>query len=211
MRSTVRWMSMAALALAACGPAAPASPTAAPTVVPPPSAIVEPTAISEPTDTPVPALPFEAATYTDAAAGFEFDYPASWIVGPTEGQSRGGITAFTSWDRPSDVLPGETPPGETRLDATVQQWDPKGDLEAFLAQRMGAWSASSITIVSEERSTLADGRPTASYVVQGSDGAQAYFFFTVLGGDYLVLSGSGDLALLAEIAATLRRTAPSDY
>jgi len=210
MRSTVRWMSMAALALAACSPAAAASPTALPTEAPP-VATSAPTTPPQPTETLPPALSFEPATYTDTTAGFTFEYPASWTVGPTEGQSRGGITAFTSWDRPSDVLPGETPPGETRLDATIQLWDPKGDLEAFLTQRMAAWSASGITVVSETRSTLADGRPTASYVVQGSDGAQAYFFFTTLGGDYLVLSGSGDLAILAEIAGTLRGVTASDY
>jgi hypothetical protein len=44
----------------------------------------------------------------------------------------------------------------------------------------------------------------AAFIVAGSDGAQGYFFFTTLGDDYLVLSGSGDLALLAEIAHTVR-------
>ena len=211
MRSTVRWIWIAAAGLAACGRATAASPAPRPTEAPQPSAIVEPSALPEPTATPAPALSFEAATYTDAAAGFEFDYPAPWTVGPTEQQSRAGITAFTSWDRPSDVLPGEIPPGETRMDATVQLWDPKGDLEAFLAQRTGAWSASGNTVVSEERSTLADGRSTASYVVRDSDGALAYFFFTTLGDDYLVLSGSGDLVLLAEIAGTLRGVTADEY
>ena len=109
-------------------------------------------------------------------------------------------------------LRGEIPPGETRHGRdTVQLWDPKGDLEAFLAQRTGAWSASGNTVVSEERSTLADGRSTASYVVRNFDGALAYFFFTTLGDDYLVLSGSGDLVLLAEIAGTLRGVTADEY
>jgi hypothetical protein len=163
----------------------------------------------EPTAT-VPAGPaFEATTYRNETSAFEFDYPAGWFVGPVEQYSRGGITAFTSWERPTDVLPGETPPGETRFDATVQLWDPQNDLEAFIAQRRMAWDASSIVVQSEEEWVLSDGRPARAFVVAGADGIEAYFFFTTIGDDYLVLSGSGDLALLAEIAHTVRPlTAP---
>jgi hypothetical protein len=157
------------------------------------------------TETPAPAAPsFEAEVYRDATAGFEFVYPAAWVVGPIQQYSRGGVTPFTSWERPTDVLPDAAPPGETRLDTTVQLWDPTGDLEAFLAQRAGAWDASGIAVLAEERWTLEDGRPGAGFVVEGVDGAQAYFFFTTIGDKYLVLSGEGDLALLAEIAHTVR-------
>ena len=97
------------------------------------------------------------------------------------------------------------------MDATVQLWDPKGDLEAFIVQRQTAWQASGIAVLDERRWSLEDGRTAVSFVVEGSDGAQGYFFFTTVGDDHLVLSGSGDLALLAEIAGTVRRTAPSDY
>jgi len=157
-----------------------------------------------PTATLLPALSFEPAVYRDPSAGFEFDYPAGWTVGPLEQHSRGGITPFTSWARPTDVLPDATPPGETRLDATVQLWDPTGDLDAFLEQRRGAWSASGITVISEQSLTHEDGRPAMALVVQGVDGAQAFFFFTTIGDKYLVLSGEGDLDLLAEIARTVR-------
>jgi hypothetical protein len=164
-----------------------------------------PTAASlEPTS--VPGLSFEAVAFTDAVAGFEFDYPVGWVVGPVEQQSRGGITAFTSWDRPTDVLPNETPAGETRMDAVVQLWDPKGDLEAFVEQRSKAWDASGIVVTPQEEWTLADGRPAKSFLLQASNGAQSYIFFTTLGDKYLVLSGEGDLALLAEIAHTVRPT-----
>lgn len=197
---------LAAATLAACaGPRAetPASlptQTYAPPVTEPPAA--------EPTAT-VPAGPtFEATTYRNETSGFEFDYPAGWTVGPDEQYSRGGITAFTSWERPTDVLPGEAPPGETRFDATVQVWDPKGDLEAFVAQRMLAWDASGIAVQSQEEWLLSDGRPARAFIVAGSDGAEAYFFLTTIGDDYLVLSGSGDLALLAEIAHTVRPLSP---
>jgi len=46
--------------------------------------------------------------------------------------------------------------------------------------------------------------------VHGSDGAQGYFFFTTIGERYLVLSGDGDLALLAGIARAVR-PAPLEY
>lgn len=190
----------AAAALAACGPVdAPATPP--PTDAPPPAADL-PTAAPEPTPPPGPS--FEAAAYRDEAAGFEFDYPADWFVGPVEQYSRGGITAFTSWERPTDVLPDATPPGETRLDVTVQLWDPTGELEAFVQQRKGAWDASGISVVSQEEWTLADGRPARAFAVAGSDGSQAYFFFTTIGDKVLVLSGDGDLSLLEEIAHTVR-------
>jgi hypothetical protein len=167
-----------------------------------PAATAVPT--EAPTAPPAPSLSFEAELYRDASAGFEFDHPATWVVGPVQQYSRGGITAFTSWDRPTDVLPDAAPPGETRLDATVQLWDPTGDLEAFLAQRHLAWEASGITSLSEERWALEDGREAVGYVVEGTDGEQAYFFFTTIGDRYLVLSGTGDLGVLAEIAHTVR-------
>jgi hypothetical protein len=164
--------------------------------------------MAEPTPTTPPGPSFEAATYRNETSGFELDYPAGWVVGPDQQYSRGGITPFTSWERPTDVLPGENPPGETRFDATVQLWDPKGDLPAFLEQRRMAWDGSGIVVLSQEEWSLSDGRPVRAFVVAGSDGAQAYFFFTTIGDDYLVLSGSGDLALLAEIAHTVRPLHP---
>lgn len=160
------------------------------------------TTVPEPTAIPLPS--FEVMTYTDSSAGFAFDYPAGWVVGPLEQHSRGGITPFTSWERPSDVLPDQTPPGETRLDAVVQLWDPKGDLEAFVQQRMSAWEGSGISVTPQETWTLSDGRMAKSFVVQGVGGDQGYSFFTTLGDKYLVLSGEGDLVLLAEIAHTVR-------
>jgi hypothetical protein len=96
------------------------------------------------------------------------------------------------------------------MDVTVQLWDPTGDLDAFLGQRHLAWDASGIAVLSEERWELEDDRAAAALVVEGSDGAQAYFFFTTIGDRYLVLSGGGDLALLAEIAHSVRPV-PLEY
>ena len=55
-----------------------------------------------------------------------------------------------------------------------------------------AWDASGIAVISEERWTLEDDRAAA------------------IGDRYLVLSGDGDLALLSEIAHTVR-PAPLEY
>ena len=164
----------------------------------------KPTATAAPTDTPIPAPPFELTTYRDEAAGFEFDYPVGWMYDGGEGQSRGYYVQFYSWDwKPGDPI-DPLPVGGTVLSVTVQLWDPKNDLEAFISHRKTAWDASGLSILSEERITLAGERPAAQFIVQGSDGAQAYFLLTINGENYLVLSGNGDLELLAAISHTLR-------
>lgn len=166
--------------------------------------VSESTGTPLPTETPVPQPAFEATTYRDEEAGFEFDYPIGWAFDPGEHQARGYYIQFYSWDwqpgEPIDSLSS----GETVLSVTVQLWDPKNDLEAFINQRELAWDSSGISILDEERLTLAGDRPAAQYIVQGVDGSQAFFLLTTNGEDYLVLSGNGDLSLLAEIAQTLR-------
>ncbi len=189
------------LLLAACGPSNPSIPITTATE-PPASMTPTSTATSEPT--PTQALSFQSTTYRDEVAGFEFDYPASWTVGPSEQYSRGGITAFSSWSRPNDVLPDETPPGETRLDAAVMLWDPTNDLDAYVEQRMRALLDSGLTLVSQETWILTGGRTAEAFVVESNEGRQFFSFFTTIADKYLVLSGDGDLALLAEIAKTVR-------
>jgi hypothetical protein len=166
--------------------------------------IIEPTTTPLPTQTPLPQPAFEATTYRDDQAGFEFDYPVGWTFDPGEHQSRGYYVQFYSWDwQPGDPI-DPLPEGGTVFSITVQLWDPKNDLEAFINQRKLAWDSSGTSILSEERLTLAGDRPAAQFVVQGVDGSQAFFLLTTNGEDYLVLSGNGDLSLLAEIVKTLR-------
>ncbi|HET7011799.1 MAG TPA: hypothetical protein VFI11_13565 [Anaerolineales bacterium] len=196
--------------LAACTTPTPAAPTDAPTLPPADTAVPEPSPTGEPAPTEAPDLSFEPATFQDDVAGFAFEYPAAWMVEKNvTGGSRGSVSQLTSWQHPPGGIT-EVPADGTVLDVTVQLWDPKGDLAAFIAQRKGAWEASGISIVSTQALTLEGGQAAESYVVQGSDGAQSFFFFTTLGDDYLVLSGSGDLALLAEIAGTVRLL-PASY
>lgn len=206
-RWALAFMLLASVALGACTGSMPLAAT--PTVVPPTVAVAPTVTAVAPTE--VPPMPtassrpsFEATTYRDEVAGFEFDYPQGWYVGPVEHQSRGGITAFTSWERPTDVFPDTLPAGETRLDVVVQLWDPKGDLDAFVQQRMLAWESSGSPAVSQGEWALADGRMAKSFIITGADGTKSYVFLTTLGDKYLTISGLGDLALVAEIAHTVR-------
>jgi hypothetical protein len=69
----------------------------------------------------------------------------------------------------------------------------------------GAWSASGIQILSEEEVTLGgDQRAVVLMVRSEADLEEAFFLATLAGDEYLVLSGSGDLELLKEIALTGR-------
>jgi len=157
-----------------------------------------------PTVSPIPEAFSPKATYQDTNNNFEFDYPEGWAFDDGEQQSRGYYVQFYSWDWQPGEIVETTPAGETVLSVTVNYWDPKNDLEAFVDQRKIAWDASGISILSEERIILDGERPAAQFTVQGADGAQAFFLFTTIGEQYLTLSGNGDLGLLADIAHTLR-------
>lgn len=97
-----------------------------------------------------------------------------------------------------------TPFGETILSVTVNYWDPKNDLEAFVNQRKLALDSSGNSILTEERITLADDLPAVQFTLQGPEGTQSYFLFTTVGEQCLTFSGSGNLGLLSDIAHTLK-------
>lgn len=161
---------------------------------------LEPTVIPTPTKTPVSALSFDASTYRDETANFEFDYPSDWSLDPSSRVGpRGAQALLTSPGTTVETLAE----GGSRLAITTYLWDPKNDLDAYIAQRKLAWSASGFTILSEEQWTLAGDRRAAAYVITTTE-EQSLFMLTTIGDDYLVLSGNGDLNLLLEIAKTLR-------
>ena len=152
----------------------------------------------------VPELFFPKTTYQDTTNNFEFDYPSSWAFDGGEQHSRGYYVQFYSWDwQPGEIIE-TTPLGETILSVTVNYWDPKNDLEAFVNQRKLALDSSGNSILTEERITLADDLPAVQLTLQGTDGTQSYFLFTTVGEQYLTFSGSGDLGLLADIAHTIK-------
>jgi len=185
---------LSACTQASAGPAT--APTAEPTISAP--------SLTTPESSPTEEATFETILYRNDAAGFEFVHPAGWTVGPDEIYARGGITAFTSWERPADVLPEETPPGETRLDVTVLRWDPESALDEYIEVRLTAWEASAIAVLSREDLTLSTGQAAVIVLTESIDGNQGFFFLTTLADRYLILSGEGDIDLLAAIAATVR-------
>lgn len=99
-----------------------------------PAPVVEPTKTVKSTPTVKPTLiatamplppqvSFKAATYRDKSAGFEFDYPASWVLPDQTWQGdRGSVVQLTASGKP-------------RLDITVLRWDPTNNLQAFVGRR----------------------------------------------------------------------------
>jgi len=196
--------------LVACGAPGRVEPTAAPTMLPTIAPTTAPTpepptpaATSEPTAAPVAEarpLSFTPATYTDARAGFELDYPATWTLDPSSQIGvRGGQALLLSPGTTAETVAS----GGTRVSITTYLWDPKNDLDAYVAQRKVAWAASGFAITREEQWPLADGRTAYVFVVQTPE-QPTFTLLTTIGQDYLQIGGDGDAALVEEIAHTLR-------
>ena len=182
-------------------------PAVAPTEVPPTPEPPTPTAAEptvEPTTAPVPEEPqplsFTPATYVDERAGFAFDYPADWTLDPTSQiGARGGFALLTSPGATAEILPD----GSTRASISTYLWDPKRDIDAYIAQRKIAWDASGFAIISEAGWQLADGRDVRIFIVNTPE-HPVYNIFTTIGDDYLQIGVEGDMALTEEIAHSLR-------
>lgn len=189
--------------LAACGPASSQPPTDLPT--PLVFSTREPTATIISSETPGMAqVSFEPATYRDETAGFELDYPSSWTADPPQvGGDRGYFAQITSWSRNPGELPEEIPAGGTIMSINVLLWDPKNALDEFIDVRKQAWAAPGFEILLEEEWTLAGDWKAFRFLIQTPD-EEAFFLITTVGERYLLLSGTGDLDLLVEIARTLR-------
>jgi hypothetical protein len=164
-----------------------------------------PTAAIVPSETPTSVpVSLEPATYRDASAGFEFDYPSSWTAdSPQVGGDRGTISQITSWSRVPGELPESVPDGETILSISVLMWDPKYALDEFVAARKEGWKMSEYELLLEEKVALAGDQDVYRFVIQTPWG-QDFYLITTAGDRYLLLSGSGDMDLLGEIAGTLR-------
>lgn len=189
--------------LAACGPASSQPPTDLPT--PLVSSTREPTATIIPSETPgITQVSFEPATYRDETAGFELDYPSSWTADPPQvGGDRGYFAQITSWSRNPGELPEDIPAGGTIMSITVLLWDPKNALEEFIDLRKQTWADPNTEILLEEEWTLAGDWKAFRFLIQTPD-EEAFFLITTIGERYLLISGTGELDLLAEIASTLR-------
>lgn len=150
-------------------------------------------------------LSFTPAVYRIEEIGFELQYPQEWMLDEGVLGSRAFGASLTSWEHPAGQI-DQVPEGESILSVTVYQWDPKNDLDAYVQTRMrDAWSASGIQILSEEVIPLGGDQRSVTFTVRNeTDMEEAFFLVTLAGDQYLVLSGSGDLELLKEIALTGR-------
>jgi hypothetical protein len=154
----------------------------------------------------MPAAPaFESLTYRDQVNGFELDYPSVWTIDSSiQSGTRGSqIQLFSPGTTAEKVADGGS-----RLTITVLQWDPKGDLAAYEAQRRVAWDAGGFKVMDGSVRQLVDGRPASDFFIEAPDGVLAYFLLTTNGDQYLQLAGEGDLQLLKAVGRTLR---PLDY
>ncbi len=171
------------------------------TAVPP-----TPTEASSPQGAPVsagklPAPPFDAQTYANEGAGFALDIPAAWTINETVVGPRGTQILFVSKPELADAA--TMPEGEARVAATIYQWDPKNDLNAYVDHWKTAWQSSGFTILDEQPRTLELGLPAVQFIVRSSD-TETVFLVTALTDQYLVLSGEGDLELVKQIVQRLR-------
>lgn len=153
----------------------------------------------------LPAASFESQPYINEEAGFALDYPTGWTVNEVVVGPRGTQVQFLSSPELAEMA--ELPEGATRVNATLYQWDPKNDLAAFATNQKTAWEASGFTILEEEQLVLELGLPAVRFNVQTPE-TNMVFLVTTLEGQYLVLSGEGNLDLVKEIVQRLRPISP---
>jgi hypothetical protein len=139
--------------------------------------------------------------YVSKTGGFALDYPEGWTVKETVVGDRGTEILFVS---KSDLAEAATLPlGETRLTATIYQWDPKNNLPAYVDHWKTAWESSGFTILEEQALTLELGLSAEQFLVQTPE-AQVIYLIAALNDQYLVLAGEGDLELVRQIVQRVR-------
>lgn len=156
--------------------------------------------IAEAEESPIVALSFEPLIFQDNAAGIRLFYPEDWVVISRQSEGdRGAQAALLSAGSTLNQLAE----GGTRLFLLYYQWDPKGDLEAYLTQRNLAWEASGFQVIDEEELSLADGRKVVIYTVKTAENTKFLSAFMVAGEEYLEINSDGNLDLALEIIHTI--------
>jgi hypothetical protein len=149
----------------------------------------------------LPAPSFDSQPYINEEAGFALDIPTGWTINEVMVGPRGTQIQFLSKPELADAA--VIPEGETRVNATIYEWDPKNDLAAYVQHRKESWEASGFSILDEQQLTLEMGLPAVLFTVQTPD-TQAVFLLAALNDNYLEISGEGDLELIKTIAQRLR-------
>jgi hypothetical protein len=150
----------------------------------------------------LPAPSFESQTYSDETTGFALEYPAGWTVKESVVGDRGSQVLLLSSPDIADLA--SLPEGATRVAVTVNQWDPKNDLSAFVANRKAAWESSGFAILEEESIKLDLGLDAVRFITQTPDGLTTAWLFAAVREQYVTISGEGDLTLVQEMMRYLR-------
>ncbi len=190
--NTVKMITIIVLSLTvltACGQVNNVQSTATPTIIPE-------LQFTETVETATTAPVMFPMLYEDENAAIQFSYPEGWTLIPEQvigdrGSQAALLSAGSSLEKLAD--------GGSRIVMTTFKWDPKNDLSAFATQRKTAWEASGFTVLSEETVKLGDSRDLMIYKVETVEKNQVLFAFTNSDGDYLQISGEGDLELCREI------------
>ena len=162
-----------------------------------------PPADGEPASNVPEMIAIELTAHTDEAFGYTFDYPSAWMLdGIVLGSRAPGGYQITSWQHEPGMI-SETLPDGTVINIYVQLWDPKGDLPAFIEQQSRVWDVPEREVIFDEAVTLAGGKPAREFLVK-TEGQGSYTLFTTLGDNYLVVSGTGDLEAVRQVAWSLR-------
>ena len=206
MRQTSLMVLVLLFLLAACSTTAPSTPAVDEAPAQPNVPLTDTAVPATPTETAapqgkLPAAPFESQPYFNEQAGFALDIPSGWTTQETVVGPRGTQILFLS--KPELAEAATIPAGETRLSATIYQWDPKNDLDAYVDHMKTAWESSGFTILDEQQLTLEQGLPAVQLTVRTAE-TDVLYLVTALKDQYLVLAGEGDLNLVQQIVQRLR-------
>ncbi len=188
------------LVTTACGPA----PAAETPVIDTPVATLPTATVASPTEDSGPS--FDPVVYSDPEGRFEISYPSGWMVDDAQAGSRGGYVQITSWQHELGGF-SEVPEGEHVLQLATYVWDPVGDHAARLDMRRSNFESSGNVILEEEEIVFANGQVGTKLVMQATNGDTSVVLLTVLGDQYLEISGNGpDTELLEDILSTFEFT-----
>lgn len=176
--------------------------TDAPTATSFPTATPEPPTLTPISTTEEPALQL-SKSYEDAGLGFVFNYPGNWAVAYQENQSRGGYFQFTRVDFQPDPNAGGLPEKEILMQVSLLNWEPKGDLAAYLEMRRGAWDSSGVEILSEEYWHWNEDVPAVTLTLRAIGGNESVVVLITVGDRYLSLSAGGNFQVVKAIARSL--------
>ncbi|MDX1416749.1 MAG: hypothetical protein R3293_21285, partial [Candidatus Promineifilaceae bacterium] len=144
----------------------------------------------------IPLPSFEFETYRDEEAGFEFDYPAAWTVSNE-------LHAEPHLRLRHMVAPAPDP---STMNVAVTLWQPE-DLDGYVALREQEWQESGMKIQSRQDWRLGPDRRMRAYcyLLEAETSRTMYLYLIAENGErYIVLSGTGDLDLMIEMAWGMR-------